>query len=468
MSQTTSPSRAIALITLVTLSLQLFSPLVEITFANDTTYYVDATLGSDANDGLTLGTPWQSLTHVSAQAFLPGDQILLKCGETWTDPLAIDDSGISGSQIVIGSYDSCTESNKPVLGATGATNMSFLSGASYVTLSGITFPSTSLTQVDLSLGGTNIIIQDSDFTSGGTGILLGANTDVSITHNTFKNIVGASISVEGAYNTSISENYFVSNLTGSTLGVSLGASSSGSAITSNIFSGGNKSITLTDADTNTINSNTFYNPQESAISIVSTTLGSAENNTIDSNTILTWHPDHPMILTDDQVDDSGTLATFSANTYLNTYKAIIPLVEMTAVGTGAQNYTKDDIMTLDTSALTFTHFGYKNYTSTGVLNPRTNEAHLLVNTGSSAVNKACPGGVCPQYVDITNAAVAWPTNVDAHSAKIVFWNNAPNILRPPVCSFNTSAGSIANGDSVVLSWNVTNTLSTILTEPTAT
>jgi hypothetical protein len=43
-----------------------------------------------------------------------------------------------------------------------------------------------------------------------------------------------------------------------------------------------------------------------------------------------------MILTDDQVDDSGTLATFSANTYLNTYKAIIPLVEMTAVGTGAQ------------------------------------------------------------------------------------------------------------------------------------
>jgi hypothetical protein len=175
-----------------------------------------------------------------------------------------------------------------------------------------------------------------------------------------------------------------------------------------------------------------------------------------------------MILTDDQVDDIGTLATFSANTYLNTYKAIIPLVEMTAVGTGAQNYTKDDIMTLDTSALTFTHFGYKNYTSTGVLNPRTNEAHLLVNTGSSAVNKACPGGVCPQYVDITNAAVAWPTNVDAHSAKIVFWNNAPNILRPPVCSFNTSAGSIANGDPVTLSWNVTNTLSNILTEPTAT
>ena len=189
---------------------------------------------------------------------------------------------------------------------------------------------------------------------------------------------------------------------------------------------------------------------------------------IDSNTILTWNPLYPMITTDDQVDAIGTLATLSANTYLNTYKAILPLVEMTAVGTGAQNYTKDDIATLDASAVTFTYFGYKNYTSTGVLNPRTNEAHLLVNTGASAVNKACPGGVCPQYVDTNNTAITWPTSVGAYSAKIVFWNNAPNILRPPVCSFNTSAGSIANGESVTLSWSVTNTLSTILTEPTAT
>lgn len=175
-----------------------------------------------------------------------------------------------------------------------------------------------------------------------------------------------------------------------------------------------------------------------------------------------------MITTDDQVDAIGTLAILSANTYLNTYKAILPLIEITASGAATTTYNKDDILTLDTSAVTFTYFGYKNYTSTGVLNPRTNEAHLLVNTGSSAVNKACPGGVCPQYVDIGNTAVTWPTNVDAHSAKIVFWNNAPNILRRPVCSFNTSAGSIPNGDPVTLSWNITNTLTNVLTEPTAT
>jgi Right handed beta helix region len=195
MSQKQSPSRVIALVTLVSLALQFFSPLVDITFADNTAYYVDATLGSDANDG-SLATPWQTLAYVSAQSFLPGDQILLKCGETWTDPLTISDSGISGSNILVGSYGSCTASNKPILSSTGVTNITFSSGASYLTISGLSFSAATATHIDLTLGETNIIIQDSDFISGGTGILLGANRDVSISHNTFKNIVNAGISVE--------------------------------------------------------------------------------------------------------------------------------------------------------------------------------------------------------------------------------------------------------------------------------
>lgn len=43
MSQKQSPSRVIALVTLASLALQLFSPLFEITFADNTAYYVDAT-----------------------------------------------------------------------------------------------------------------------------------------------------------------------------------------------------------------------------------------------------------------------------------------------------------------------------------------------------------------------------------------------------------------------------------------
>ena len=151
MLYTRTSSRAIALATLATFALQLLSPLFEITFANNTAYYVDATGGSDANDGLGVGTAWQSLAYVTTQSFAPGDQILLKCGETWTDPLTIADSGISGSEIIIGSYGSCTASNKPILASTGATNITFSSGASYLTVSGLSFPAATATHIDLAL-----------------------------------------------------------------------------------------------------------------------------------------------------------------------------------------------------------------------------------------------------------------------------------------------------------------------------
>lgn len=61
-------ARTLALIVLSTVSMQILSPLVLTTHALNTTYYVDATLGSDANTG-GFADPWQTLTHVSAQTF---------------------------------------------------------------------------------------------------------------------------------------------------------------------------------------------------------------------------------------------------------------------------------------------------------------------------------------------------------------------------------------------------------------
>lgn len=51
-------------------------------------------------------------------------------------------------------------------------------------------------------------------------------------------------------------------------------------------------------------------------------------NSISSNTLLTWNVDYPMIRMNDQNDAIGTLADLSNNTYLNVYKAILPLVEV--------------------------------------------------------------------------------------------------------------------------------------------
>ena len=42
------------------------------------TYYVDATNGNDASNGLSEATPWKTVAKVNASSFNPGDQILLK------------------------------------------------------------------------------------------------------------------------------------------------------------------------------------------------------------------------------------------------------------------------------------------------------------------------------------------------------------------------------------------------------
>ncbi|MDP6439268.1 MAG: hypothetical protein QGH74_06520 [Candidatus Brocadiia bacterium] len=70
------------------------------------TYYVDATVGSDANDGLSPATAWRSLGKVRAWAFDPGDSILLKRGAFWRERLVIPSSGTSEQPITFGAYGS--------------------------------------------------------------------------------------------------------------------------------------------------------------------------------------------------------------------------------------------------------------------------------------------------------------------------------------------------------------------------
>lgn len=48
-------------------------------------FYVDATLGNDANSGLSPGQAWKTIAKVNAYTgFVSGDKILFKRGETWT------------------------------------------------------------------------------------------------------------------------------------------------------------------------------------------------------------------------------------------------------------------------------------------------------------------------------------------------------------------------------------------------
>lgn len=71
--------------------------------ANANTYYI-SNAGSNAANGLTTGTSWQTISKVNSSTFLGGDSILFKCGDTWNEKLIIPSSGSAGNPIILSSY----------------------------------------------------------------------------------------------------------------------------------------------------------------------------------------------------------------------------------------------------------------------------------------------------------------------------------------------------------------------------
>jgi len=75
------------------------------------TFYVDATGGDDAQDGLTPETAWRSLTKVNHAPLAPGDRVLFRRGQTWRGQL-VPQSGDASGVITYGAFG---EGPKPVL-----------------------------------------------------------------------------------------------------------------------------------------------------------------------------------------------------------------------------------------------------------------------------------------------------------------------------------------------------------------
>jgi len=81
------------------------------------TYYISSSQGSNANSGLTTQLPWQTLDKIflksySSSPFAPGDQILLKRGDTWDGQIRLKATGTADKPIVLGSYG---DGPKPVI-----------------------------------------------------------------------------------------------------------------------------------------------------------------------------------------------------------------------------------------------------------------------------------------------------------------------------------------------------------------
>lgn len=69
-------------------------------------YYVNATTGSDSNDGLTPASAWQTISKVNSMTFNPGDHIYFERGQTWREQLNYPSSGNSTAPITFGAYGS--------------------------------------------------------------------------------------------------------------------------------------------------------------------------------------------------------------------------------------------------------------------------------------------------------------------------------------------------------------------------
>jgi hypothetical protein len=69
-----------------------------------TTYYVSSGTGTDANNGTSASMAWQTIAHVNAQTFQPGDSILFKRGDVWNESLTPPSSGTSGNPITFDAY----------------------------------------------------------------------------------------------------------------------------------------------------------------------------------------------------------------------------------------------------------------------------------------------------------------------------------------------------------------------------
>jgi len=73
-----------------------------------TTFYVSQSSGNDSWSGEAAspeGTrgPWKTLARASVD-YVPGDRLLLKCGDTWNEELHPKGNGTPQKPIVIGSY----------------------------------------------------------------------------------------------------------------------------------------------------------------------------------------------------------------------------------------------------------------------------------------------------------------------------------------------------------------------------
>lgn len=109
-------------------------------------YYV-SNIGNDALDGLSPLNAWRTIAKVNATAFVAGDKIGFKRGDTWAETLTIPSSGTNGNPITFGAYGT---------GAIPIFNKTTAKGIIIGAISDIVIQDINLTNTGTSNNGVNI------------------------------------------------------------------------------------------------------------------------------------------------------------------------------------------------------------------------------------------------------------------------------------------------------------------------
>lgn len=160
--------------------------------ASAATYYVDATLGNNSNNGTSTSTPWQTLAKVSGTTFSPGDSILFKRGETFAGTLVVGQSGTNGNPITYSTYGT---GDRPLINAAGINyGVDIRTNKSYITVAGLTVQSATLSQFVMSSNVSHIQITDCVVSGGNSGYYIfstGTYSDIVISDSTATGYSGA-------------------------------------------------------------------------------------------------------------------------------------------------------------------------------------------------------------------------------------------------------------------------------------
>ena len=130
-----------------------------------TTYYLDSASGNDFRAGAQATAAWKSLKYASSKMYFPGDQILLKAGSVWDEPLQITTSDAEGEPIVIGSYGTGQQPMLTLTSSAVSSSPITLTNAHNVVVSNLKIQSTSRSLV-LVNGGSNNTVRNCTLING--------------------------------------------------------------------------------------------------------------------------------------------------------------------------------------------------------------------------------------------------------------------------------------------------------------